>query len=377
MTSGADTARKTFVITLVAVLTIAAALGLWKLKLVIALLFLSIMFASAMRPNVENLARYGVPRLVSILAHYAILFGLLGLLLWFVIPNLLSEVERAVGDVPQTRAQLREAARGSTGIKHDILMGLQNELKSVPKAGDLVHPAIDLSRKAIEILVGIFFVLACAVYWIYDRERVQRLVISFVPKAKRNTVCNTWDLVELKLGAYVRVQVLMICFVGSVLSFCFWQIGLPYWLLLGMFAGIVEIVPVIGPLLAGVAAIGVALTVSVEAAVLTAISVYGLRLLQDYVIGPKFVGSTVGLAPLAILVIVSAFGILFGPALVPLATPFTAVVATIIDILVRGKEPKQEEVPRVLLPSQPLGEYQEETERKARKRPARRRARTT
>jgi hypothetical protein len=76
-------------------------------------------------------------------------------------------------------------------------------------------------------------------------------------------------------------------------------------------------------------------------------------------------------------VIVSAFGILFGPALVPLATPFTAVVATIIDILVRGKEPKQEEVPRVLLPSQPLGEYQEETERKARKRPARRRARTT
>ena len=210
--------------------------------------------------------------------------------------------------------------------------------------------------------------LACAVYWIYDRERFTDLVVSFVPRSKRKKVRDAWDLVELKLGAYVRAQVLMICFVGSVLSFAFWQIGLPYWLFLGLFAGVVEIIPVVGPLLAGVAAIGVALTVSLKAAALTAVAVYGLRLLQDYVIGPKVLGNTIGIAPMAILVTVSGFGILLGPAFVPLATPFAAVAVTIVDVLLRGKEPTKEEVATVLMPSKELGEYQEQTEKRARRR---------
>src|SRR5207253_2575090 len=117
-----------------------------------------------------------------------------------------------------------------------------------------------------------------------------------------------------------------------------------------------------------VAAIGVALTVSVQAAALTAVAVYGLRLAQDYIIGPKVLGNTVGIAPMAILVVVSAFGILFGPAMVPLATPFAAVLATILDVLVRGREPAREEVATVVMPTKELAEYQKDTERKARRR---------
>jgi len=84
------------------------------------------------------------------------------------------------------------------------------------------------------------------------------------------------------------------------------------------------------------------------------------------VIGPRIMGNTVGVAPMAILIVVSAFGILFGAVLVPLAVPFTAVLVTLLDVLVRGREPKREEVATVLMPSRPLGEYQEEKERKAR-----------
>ena len=62
---------------------------------------------------------------------------------------------------------------------------------------------------------------------------------------------DTWELIDAKLGAFVRGQLLLIAFVSTVLSLCFWAIGVPFWLLLGVFAGIVEIVPVIGPLLAG------------------------------------------------------------------------------------------------------------------------------
>ena len=179
---------------------------------------------------------------------------------------------------------------------------------------------------------------------------------------------DTWDLVELKLGAYVRASLLLIAFVGTVLSLAFWAIGLPYWLLLGILAGIVEIIPVVGPLLAGVVSVGVALTVSVEAAALTAVAVYGLRLLQDYLIQPKVMGNTVGIAPLAVLVVVTGVGLLLGAAYVPLAVPFTAVAATLVDVLVRGKSPATEEVPTVLLQSGDLKEYQKKVETKARRR---------
>jgi predicted PurR-regulated permease PerM len=368
-------ARKTFVITSVAVLTIAGFLALWKLKILVALLFLSFMIASAMRPGVETLARYRIPRIVGVLAHYAVLGGLIALFLWFVVPNLLHQVEHAIGNVPQTRAQLGKAAKNSTGIKHDVLVGLQNELKRLPKTGSIVSTAIDAGKRAVEILVGIFFVFASAAYWIYERDRAADLLVRLVPRARRKTVKDTWDLVELKLGAYVRASLLLISFVGTVLSFAFWAIGLPYWLLLGILAGIVEIIPVIGPLIAGVVSVGVALTVSFEAAVLTAVAVYGLRLLQDYVIQPRVMGNTIGIAPLAVLVVVTGVGLLLGGAYVPLAVPFTAVAATLLDVLVRGKKPATQEVPTVLLDGGDLKDYQRETEEKA-KRATRRRSRS-
>ncbi len=368
MAAQESTARKTFVVTFVALVTIVGAIALWKLRVLVALLFLSLMIASAMRPGVDWLARYRVPRIAGILLHYAAILGLVALVLWFVVPQLLHEVESAIGSVPETRRQLKEATKGTTGIKHDVLVGIQRELQKAPSFGSLVHPALDLGRKALEVLVGLFFVLASAAYWIFDRERAQEIVSRFIPSSKRKVVHDTWELVELKLGAYVRAQVLMICFVGTVLSFSFWQIGLPYWLMLGTLAGIVEIIPVIGPLLAGLLAVGVGLTVSLQAAALAAVAVYGLRLAQDYVIGPRVLGGTVGLAPLAVLVVVSAVGILFGPALVPLATPVTAVAATLVDVIVLGRRPGSEQVPTVLMPSTDLDGHRARSARRNRAR---------
>lgn len=353
-------ARRTFTITTVVVVTVAAAVALWKLRELVALVFVSLMIAAAMRPGVERLARHRVPRIAGVLGHYAALFGLVALFLWFVIPHLLGQIGSAIGNVPQTRQHIVHAANTSTGIKHQILVGLQRELARLPSTGDLVHPAINAGRQALEILVGIFFVLASAAYWIYERDRFVEIVTSLAPRAKREVIRDTWDLVELKLGAFVRAQVLIITIVGTVLSFAFWQIGLPYWLLLGLTAGILEIVPVVGPLAAGVLAVGVGLTVSAQAAILAAVAVYGLRLIQDYLLGPRVLGGSVGIAPLGVLIAVFAVGLLLGPAYVPLATPFAAVVATVIDVLVRGMKPAEQEVPTVLFSSNSLEEYRNE-----------------
>jgi predicted PurR-regulated permease PerM len=205
-----------------------------------------------------------------------------------------------------------------------------------------------VTRTFFEVMLGIFFVLASAAYWIFERDRAENLVCSLLPRPRRKKVRDTWDLIDAKLGAYVRGQALLIVLVGVVLSLAFWAIGLPYWILIGAFAGLVEIVPVIGPFAAGALAVGVGLTVSWQTALAAGVAVLIVRLAEDYLVIPRVLGDAVGLTPLVVLVAVTATGLLFGGFAVILAIPFAAVVATLIDVIIRDKDPSQEEVPTVM-----------------------------
>jgi predicted PurR-regulated permease PerM len=140
----------------------------------------------------------------------------------------------------------------------------------------------------------------------------------------------------------------LIVLVGVVLSLAFWAIGLPYWILIGAFAGLVEIVPVIGPLVAGALAVGVGLTVSWQTALAAGLAVLIVRLLEDYLVIPRLLGDAVGLTPLVVLVAVTACGLLFGGFAVILAIPLAAVIATLVDVIVRDKDPAEEDVPAVI-----------------------------
>ncbi len=136
-----------------------------------------------------------------------------------------------------------------------------------------------------------------------------------------------------------------------MLSTAFWAIGLPFWLLVGVFAGVVELVPVIGPLAAGALAVGVGLTESVGVAIAAGLAVLVVRLLEDYIVIPRVLGDAVGLSPLIVLVSVAGSAVLFGGFAVLLAIPLAAVAATLVDVVVLEKNPAEEEVPTVLFPA--------------------------
>jgi predicted PurR-regulated permease PerM len=332
------------VATVVVVAVVVGALALWELRLIVALLFLGFTIAAAMRPGVERLARYRVPRSVGVLLHFAGLAVVVALLLWLAVPPAIHQLSSAVGD----QSGLRDAARHSTGIKHEFLLGLQKRLQKLPSGSGLVHPAVTITTKALEALVGIFFTFATAAYWIFERDRAEQLVLDLVPRRRRLIVRETWNLIDLKLGAFVRGQLLLIAFVSLVLSSAFFLIGLPYWLLLGCFAGVFEIVPVIGPLAAGAGAILVGLTIDWQHALLAAIAVFGLRMLQDYFVNPHVFGHAVGVSPLVVLVTVTGLGLLFGGVFVLLAVPLASVLGTLVDVFVRHRNPAREETPTVI-----------------------------
>ena len=336
-----ETARRAFVVTLVVLGVVVGALALWKLKVLLALLFLAFTIAAAMRPGVEALRRRRIPRGAGVLLHYAALFGLLGLLLWAVVPRAVNQVQSAIGD-----------SEDETGLKGEVLGWLDRRLERLPRPEEIVDPALEATLLGVEIAVGLLFVLATAAYWIFERDDAVRVVTSLLPRSRQKLVRDTWDLIDLKLGAYVRGQALLILFVATVLSIAFWAIGLPFWLLIAVFAGIVEIVPVIGPLAAGALAVGVGLTVSLGVAIAAGLIVLIVRLLEDYLVIPRVLGDAVGLSPLVVLISVAAAALLFGEFAVLLAIPLAAVVATLFDVIVRDKDPAEEDVPTVLFPAQ-------------------------
>lgn len=338
-----ETARNAFVAAVVFVSVVALALALWKLRVLLALLFLAFIVAAALRPGVEALKRHRIPRGAGILLHYAGLTALVGLLLWLVVPRAVDQIGTATDS-----SRLEIQARRTTGVKHDILIGIQNRLEELPNGAELIDPAVEVTVTAFEILVGIVFVLAAAAYWIFERDRAVDLVASLLPRDKRRLVRDTWTLIDLKLGAFVRGQAVLILAVATVLSTIFWAIGLPFWLLIGAFAGVVEIVPVVGPLVAGALAVGVGLTESVAVGVAAGVAVLCVRLIEDYLVIPRVLGEAVGLSPLLVLTAVAGVALLFGEFAVLLAIPIAAVLATLVNVIVLDKDPAEEEIPTVL-----------------------------
>jgi predicted PurR-regulated permease PerM len=339
-----STAKRAAVVTLVAGSIVVLALTLWKIKVVIALIFLGFIISAAMRPGVDWLQRRArVPRGFGVLIHYVVLAGAIALFLWLVVPPAIDQVQQAIGS-----KTLHQQATHSSGIKHEILAGIDKRLRRLPSGSALVHPAVTVTKTAFEVLIGIFFMFAVAAYWIFERDKTIGLVQGLLPRQERRVVRDTWVLIDQKLGAFVRGQLLLIVFVALLLSAGFWAIGLPYWILIGSFAGVFEMVPVIGPLVAGALAIGVGLTESPLKAVAAGGIVFAVRMIEDYVVIPKVLGHATGLSPLVVLVSVSSVGILFGGFYVLLAIPIAAVVATLVDVIVRDVDPAAQDVPAVL-----------------------------
>jgi len=347
-----ETARRAFVAVVVVGGVVVLALALWKLRILLSLVFFAFIIAAAMRPGIEALRRRRIPRGVGIAVHYLALAGAVALLLWLVVPRAVTQVQNAIEDLPTSSSEIEKEAASSTGLRQEVLEGLQTRLEELPAGSDLIDPALEFGLIGFEIAIGIFFVLATAAYWIFERDRAVDLVASMMPRPRRKKMRDTWTLIDLKLGAYVRGQMILIVLVGTVLSLIFWAIGLPYWILIGAFAGIVEIIPVIGPLAAGAVAVGAGLTVSWQVALGAGIAVLVVRLVEDYIVIPRVLGEAVGLSPLLVLFSVTAVALLFGEFAVLLAIPIAAVVSTLVDVVVRGKDPAVEDVPTVIFSAQ-------------------------
>ena len=145
---------------------------------------------------------------------------------------------------PSGKAEIARAAKHSTGVKHQVLTALQKRLKHLPRRSELVKPATQIGPKAFEVVIGIFFTLRrrCLLDLRARQDGRRRLLAHPATEAQEGARHVDADRpaarrVRARAGAADPGAS------AIALSLLFWAIGEPYWILVGAFAGLVEIVP--------------------------------------------------------------------------------------------------------------------------------------
>jgi predicted PurR-regulated permease PerM len=309
---------------------------------VVVLFLLAFIFATSIEPLVFYLHSVGVGRGVSVLLIYVVLVTLISVFVVILINALLAQIGQLVTALPQISRQLGLlAAALPPGLLRDaatsLLVGLsgirvQQELGALFNS-DTISGLLFATLGIIESLFALVTVLVIAYFWIAERIAIRRLLLHLVKTDHRERTLAVWQNVELKVGQWARGQLLLMLTVGILEGVGFAVIGVPFALLLGVFAGLVEIIPILGPYLGAIPAILVALTQSPTQALLVAVWAIIVNLVEGNILIPRIMQEAVGLSPLTVLLALLAGANLYGVLGALLAVPVAAAIQAVIQEL--------------------------------------------
>lgn len=192
---------------------------------------------------------------------------------------------------------------------------------------------------AASFFVYFVVVLAIGFYWTIEVPRWERVVLSLAPTTQRQQILEMWHEIEYKLGGFIRGQGLAMLVIGAASGVGYWLIGLPNVLVLGVLAGLLEAIPIIGPILGVVPAVLVALPLGLSSVLLVLGFAAGLQLFENNILFPRIMSKTVGISSLMSLFAVLAFGSLYGVLGALIAIPVTVVFQVLLERLIVNPEP--------------------------------------
>ncbi len=179
-------------------------------------------------------------------------------------------------------------------------------------------------------LIDVVSVFVLSFYWLVERAAIKRVLLRAVPARRAREVNTIWLEVEEKLGGWVRGEAVLMIAIGVAAGIGYLVIGLPNAALLGVIAGLMEVVPLVGPFLAFAPAVVVALAVDPPRAIAVILYALLIQQVESNVLVPRVMGHTVGVSPLTVLL-----GILIGSTLAGLPGAFLAVpIAAAIQVIV-------------------------------------------
>ena len=317
-------------VSLLAVLIVAYVI--FKVQLILILTLLAVIFATVIEGPLRRLEARRVPRSVGILAIYVAIIGTLVLLGVLIAPRIGDQVETFRTEAPERLTDLeREWDNSSNPILRDaggdLLLQVAEAIDEPPAPPQ--GTAFDVVVGVGGGIVGVLGVLAMAFYYLMEKALLRRLVLQELRPETRARVNRIWDVAEAKIGDWLRGQLTLCLIIGVTATIGYGILGVRFWPLLGLWAGITEIIPIVGPWLGGVPAVVIALTMDWTTAALVTGFIVLLQLTENLVLVPRVMRGAVGLTPLTVFVAILAGTQFYGPLGAILAIP----VAALIQIL--------------------------------------------
>ena len=315
-----------------------------QVQLVLVLALLALLFGTILERPVQFFQERRFPRPAAILAVYVIILGGLALLLVAIVPGIADQASEFSDNAPSQLRELRDDWQSSgngllsgpgVGVLDRAIETLEGD-EEVTVSQDAVDRAIPVLTSLTGGVVSALTLLVMTFYYLLEKRLLRGLILESLTPRFRVRVDSLWTEVENKVGGWMRGQLTLCLIIGTIATVSYGIIGLDFWPLLGLWAGLTEIIPIIGPWIGGVPAVLIALTMSWELAIITTLIIVGMQSLENWVLVPRVMRGAVGLTPLTVFVAILAGTQLMGVVGAVLAIPIAATIQVILtDFLER------------------------------------------
>lgn len=337
---------QTRIVLRIIVLLLAVAGVLWmiyKLTAVLLLLVLSIFFAYLVAPLVDVVQQplrfgkkeYRIPRGAAIGIVYVLLFVGLGIAIYFLVPQFAAQFPefkaqavayyKSISDASDRVNQYFMSHRMPEGVVkalNDTVLGL------IARSGEMASAAFEKMLGLIIFLPWLVLIPILSFFLLKDAGSFRRSALAMLPRGRlRWRGDEFFQDINQTLAAYIRAQLTACLLIGIICSIGFWLLGFPSPLVLGVIAGFLEFVPLVGPLTVAILAAMLALLHSGLGLAVVALLFLGvLRIVHDYVVYPRIIGQGIHLHPLAVILAILAGAEIAGVTGIFLAIPVIAVL---------------------------------------------------
>ena len=256
----------------------------------------------------------GTKRTIAVMIVYVAGIAAVAGLLAVIAPESFRQGSRFVDAVPDLISEAREQIERWSGeygnrVPRDIRDRIESTLGSASSVmigafTTIVTKTLGGVLNVVSVVIGLAIVPFFVFYILKDRDEIFDGLYGTLPPAGRRHAENVIGIINNVLGAYVRAQLILVAFVAIVVFAGLWLIGVPYALLLGIIAGLAELIPIVGPLLGMLPGILVTLATS-PADVFWVLALYiGIQAVQNAFITPRVQGSAVKLHPALIMIVI-------------------------------------------------------------------------
>lgn len=327
---------------LTALLALVVLVG-WSIRVVWPPLILAGAIVFLLNPAVTALQRRRVPRVAGTILAYLAFFVGVGLLGLIVAPLAADQTEDLGAELPTLRANLERWVNDRAAQSEDWIVTLPTvgEIESQLGAGtggdglgDTIDTVRDVGSRVFHLLLIAVLAPIIAFYLLVDLPRLQVVAESLVPARAREEVSVLVTRLNRAVGGFFRGQLLVALIVGVMISVGLAVIDLPFWLIVGMVAGLCNVVPLVGPWAGGVLGVVIALTTRDVTTALWVVAIMaGAQQVDNHLISPMVMQRAVHLHPAAVMLALLVGGTTSGVFGLLIAVPAAAVLKILLSHL--------------------------------------------